>query len=165
MSGQGFRVRMGDAADLAPVVVLEQKTAKAPHWAESEYAAILNADGEAGAPVRRRLFVAEADCRLLGFAVGKVFGSGADGVAELENLVVEEAARRIGIGNALCGAVFAWCRTQKMTTLELEVRAGSAGAIALYSGLGFVVAGLRGGYYRDPADDALLMRLDLSKTK
>jgi ribosomal-protein-alanine N-acetyltransferase len=45
--------------------------------------------------------------------------------------------------------------------LELEVRAGSGGAIALYAGLGFVVAGRRAGYYREPEEDALLMRLDL----
>jgi ribosomal-protein-alanine N-acetyltransferase len=47
--------------------------------------------------------------------------------------------------------------------LELEVRAGSGGAIALYAGLGFVVAGRRVGYYREPVEDALLMRLDLDK--
>jgi ribosomal-protein-alanine N-acetyltransferase len=45
--------------------------------------------------------------------------------------------------------------------LELEVRAGSGGAIALYSGLGFVVAGLRKGYYKEPDEDAVMMRLEL----
>ena len=47
--------------------------------------------------------------------------------------------------------------------MELEVRAGSAGAIGLYEGLGFVGVGRRRGYYRDPVDDAVLMRLDLAK--
>jgi ribosomal-protein-alanine N-acetyltransferase len=46
--------------------------------------------------------------------------------------------------------------------LELEVRAGSIGAIALYSSVGFVVAGRRRDYYREPVEDALLMRLDLT---
>jgi ribosomal-protein-alanine N-acetyltransferase len=32
---------------------------------------------------------------------------------------------------------------------------------ALYAGLGFVVAGRRVGYYREPVEDALLMRLEL----
>ena len=45
--------------------------------------------------------------------------------------------------------------------MELEVRAGSVGAIALYEGLGFVVVGRRRGYYREPVEDALLMRLEL----
>jgi [ribosomal protein S18]-alanine N-acetyltransferase len=47
--------------------------------------------------------------------------------------------------------------------VELEVRVGSGGAIALYVGLGFVVVGRRGGYYRGPVEDAVLMRLELEK--
>ena len=46
--------------------------------------------------------------------------------------------------------------------MELEVRAGSVGAIALYGGLGFVVVGRRKGYYREPVEDALLMKLELA---
>jgi ribosomal-protein-alanine N-acetyltransferase len=61
----------------------------------------------------------------------------------------------------LCLAVADWCRDRGARALELEVRAGSVGAIALYDGLGFVVAGRRAGYYREPAEDALLMRLAL----
>jgi ribosomal-protein-alanine N-acetyltransferase len=116
---------------------------------------------EAGGAVRRCFFVAEGEGRLLGFAVGKVIGSSGEGLAELESVAVEAAARRGGVGRALCAAVADWCRERGAAALELEVRAGSAGAIALYSGLGFVVAGRRVGYYRSPAEDALLMRLDI----
>ena len=56
-----------------------------------------------------------------------------------------------------------WCRGQGAAALELEVRAGSEGAIALYAGLGFVGRGRRGGYYLEPVEDAVLMRLDLVK--
>lgn len=165
MTAQRFCVRDGKAADLARVLILEREVGEAPHWAESEYARILNTDGEVEGSVMRRIFVAEAEDGLLGFTVGKMFGSGAGGVAELESVAVDGAARRIGVGRALCEAVIFWCRSQRMTTLELEVRAGSNGAIALYSGLGFVVAGRRAGYYRQPVDDALLMRLDLAMDK
>jgi ribosomal-protein-alanine N-acetyltransferase len=110
--------------------------------------------------VRRCFFVAETEGRLVGFAVGKVVGSDGKGVAELESVAVEAAARRGGVGRALCGAVADWCRGEGVATLELEVRSGSAGAIALYSGLGFVVVGRRVRYYREPVEDALLMRLD-----
>ncbi len=34
-------VRLADAADLEAVIQLERATAEAPHWAESEYAAML----------------------------------------------------------------------------------------------------------------------------
>ena len=81
------------------------------------------------------------------------------------------------MGRALCGAVVEWCRGEGAAELELEVRAGSAGAIALYTGLGFVTMGRRAAYYRGirglagsdlagygaPAEDALLMRLELAK--
>ncbi len=150
------------AADLTAVVGLERGIAEAPHWAEGEYAAIV--DGGDGA-VRRCLLVAEGEGRLLGFAVGKVIGSGVDGVGELESVTVDGAARRMGVGRALCGAVFGWCRGEGAVVVELEVRAGNEGAIALYEGLGFVVSGRRGGYYREPVEDAVLMHLDLAKYK
>ena len=101
--------------------------------------------------------VADAEGRLLGFAVGKVIGFG---LGELESVAVDSAARRKGVGRALCEAVIDWCRGQGAEGMELEVRAGSAGAIALYSGLGFVVVGRRKGYYREPVEDALLMKLE-----
>jgi ribosomal-protein-alanine N-acetyltransferase len=156
----GFRIRVAEAADVAGVVALERGIAEAPHWAEGEYAAMVRADN-AGGSVRRCFFVAEAEGRLLGFAVGKVIGSDAEGVAELESVAVEESARRGGMGKALCAAVADWSRGQEVKALELEVRAGSAGAIALYGGLGFHVAGRRVGYYREPVEDAVLMRLNL----
>jgi ribosomal-protein-alanine N-acetyltransferase len=158
MTVEGFFMRVAESADVAGVVALERGIAEAPHWAEAEYVAILNKGDGA---IRRCFFVAEAEGRLLGFAVGKVIGSDVDGLGELESVAVDAAARRRGVGRALCAAVADWCREQGVAALELEVRAGSGGAIALYAGMGFVVAGRRAGYYREPVEDALLMRLDL----
>jgi ribosomal protein S18 acetylase RimI-like enzyme len=86
-------------------------------------------------------------------------------IAELESVVVSASARRAGIGRALCRAVFDWFRSQGATEVVLEVRAASAAAIALYAGLGFIPAARRPRYYRDPDDDALLMRLQLEREK
>lgn len=158
MSLAGVRVRAGCAADVAGVVALERAAEEAPHWAEAEYAEMVEA-GAGG--IRRCLLVAELEERLVGFAVGKVVGG--DSSAELESVAVNVKARRRGVGRALCGAVAAWCREQGAAELELEVRAASAGARALYAGLGFVSVGRRRGYYRDPVDDAVLMRLELEK--
>ena len=157
MSG-GVRVRSAGVADLDAVVALERSVAEAPHWSAAEYAAIV-ASGDGG--IRRCLFVAEVQGTVIGFAVGKVIGAGVEGSAELESVAVDEATRKMGVGRALCGAVVEWCREVGSAVVELEVRASSDGAIALYEGLGFVVVGRRRGYYRDPADDALLMRLEL----
>jgi ribosomal-protein-alanine N-acetyltransferase len=163
MRVEGFRVRVAEAGDVAGVVALERGIAEAPHWAEAEYAAIVRDAGEVDGAVRRCFFVAEMEGRLLGFAVGKMIGWAAGGVGELESVAVNAAARRGGVGRALCGAVVEWCREQGAASVELEVRAGSGGAIDLYAGLGFIGCGRRGWYYKDPAEDALLMRLNLDR--
>jgi [ribosomal protein S18]-alanine N-acetyltransferase len=163
MSSVRFRVRVAGAADLDGIVTLERAIPEAPHWAAVQYGAIVNADEDAGGAVRRCLFVAETQGWLLGFSVGKIIDSGVEKVAELESLAVKATERRTGVGRALCAAVVDWCRGQQVRVLELEVRAGSIGAIALYTGLGFAVAGRRRGYYENPAEDAVMMRLELVK--
>jgi ribosomal-protein-alanine N-acetyltransferase len=144
-------IRLADARDLPDIVRLERGVPEAPHWSESEYAAILTQ--QAGA-VRRCLWVAATEDGISGFAVGKVLGS----EAELESVAVSSDARRLGIGRSLCEAVLSWAHEQGAESIELEVRAGSTGAIRLYEALGFAKNGRRAGYYRDPADDAVLMR-------
>jgi Acetyltransferases len=153
----GFAVRAAVAADLAAVVAMERATAEAPHWSEAEYAAAI---GGGGGYVRRRLFVAEADGVVIGFAVGKVAGD----LAELESIAVDLRMRRGGVGRALCVAVMECCREERAATVELEVRAASAEAIGLYQGLGFICVGQRPRYYSEPVDDAVLMRLDLQRS-
>ncbi len=170
MSVGGFRVRAGVATDLEAVVTLERVVPEAPHWAEAEYAGIVRLQDvgqvtQHGGGVRRCLFVAEVEVQVVGFAVGKVIGAERDCLAELESVVVDAAARRSGVGRALCEAVVDWCRHQGAVAMELEVRAGSLGAIALYSRLGFEAVGRRGAYYQAPVEDALLMRLELEGAK
>jgi ribosomal-protein-alanine N-acetyltransferase len=56
-------------------------------------------------------------------------------------------------------------RAMQAREMFLEVDVASSGAVALYTGLGFVQTGLRRGYYdRGEAGlaDALVMRLDLT---
>lgn len=151
-------VRAGCDEDLAAVVRLERAMAEAPHWPEGEYRAAL-AGGGGG--VRRCLLVAEVEGRLAGFAVGKVVRLGEAAAGELESVVVAQQERRRGVGRALCVAVMRWCGAQGAGGVELEVRAGSGGAIALYQGLGFVPVGRRRRYYRGPVEDALLMGMEL----
>ncbi|WP_433966062.1 GNAT family N-acetyltransferase [Tunturiibacter gelidiferens] len=165
MSFAKYRIRAGRTEDLIGVMLLERATPEAPHWAESAYAAIVNVDGSVEVAVRRCLYVAESEAGLLGFAVGKLLVSGAVRLAELESVAVNALARRMGLGRALCAAVIRWCSEEGGEEMELEVRAGSAGAVALYSGLGFAVVGQRDNYYRDPTEDALLMQLRLAVDK
>jgi ribosomal-protein-alanine N-acetyltransferase len=82
-----------------------------------------------------------------------------DSVGELESVVVAEDARRMGLGRALCKGILGWCRDRGVREIELEVRSRNYSAKRLYTSLGFVEEGLRRGYYRDPIDDAALMRI------
>lgn len=147
---------MAVAGDIAAVLALEKGIAEAPHWSESDYAVILSGEG-----LRRCLLIAELGGEIAGFAVSKLIHAESETLAELESVVVRSTMRRRGIGQALCHAVGEWCRAQGATELELEVRAGNAGAVGLYRRLGFEPTGLRRAYYREPVEDALLMRLKL----
>jgi ribosomal-protein-alanine N-acetyltransferase len=50
------------------------------------------------------------------------------------------------------------CRFEGITEGFLEVRASNRGAIDLYQKTGFVIEGIRKGYYDDTGEDALIMR-------
>ena len=162
-------VRRARLADVDAVVALERATEHAPHWTHATYTEIARASEQhegnsANEAVRRCIFVAErvdenadkAERRIVGYAVGAVSEP-----AELESVVVAAGVRRAGIGRALCEGVIAWGRAQGAAEMLLEVRAASVGAIALYAGMGFQEVARRPRYYRDPEDDAVVMRLGL----
>lgn len=70
--------------------------------------------------------------------VGVIRVALADGWAALSCLMVEEAARRRGIGRTLTAAGLRLAREQGVTRAFLQVEQGNAAARALYDGLGFV---------------------------
>jgi [ribosomal protein S18]-alanine N-acetyltransferase len=151
-----INLRPADATDMEAIVALERAAAEAPHWPVAAYAAMLSS--REPETMERCLFVAEAEAGPAGFAVGSC---PAGGHGELESVVVDASSRRAGIGRALCVAVVEWCRSRDADAVELEVRAGSSGAIALYERLGFIEVGRRRGYYQNPEEDAVLMRAPL----
>jgi ribosomal-protein-alanine N-acetyltransferase len=143
-------IRRASPADLEAILAIAQACAEAPHWSHSVWLAALG--GEQGRGSMRASFVAEADGAIVGFAVASRAGE----LAELESVAVSQSARRKGIGKALCQQVMDWSR-DGASELELEVRASSDGAQALYRSLGFVEQARRREYYRNPTDDAVLM--------
>ncbi len=146
-----WKIRRALPTDIEAILVIEQACAEAPHWNHDAWQRALSEDQQS-APMRA-CFVAQDDAEITGFAVL----SAAGGVAELESIAVQPSARRRGIGQALCREAMDWSRSQGARAIELEVRASSAGALALYRALGFAEQGRRKGYYRSPTDDAVLM--------
>ena len=74
----------------------------------------------------------------------------------IDNIAVEEAARRHGVASALLD-VFCRFGAAHLTFLTLEVRASNTPAVALYEKFGFREAGRRKDYYDDPKEDAVIM--------
>ncbi len=150
-------IRLALSEDVAQVVEVERAIATAPHWGEEVYREIVADAGAGTGAVRRCLYVACADGKVVGFAVGRVVA----GEGEIESVAVGETMRRRGLGRLLLDAVLGWCRGGGAGMVELEVRAGGEAARRLYGEIGFVETGRRRGYYEEPREDAVLMRLGL----
>jgi ribosomal-protein-alanine N-acetyltransferase len=104
---------------------------------------------------------AEADDgELCGFLICRAIA----GEAEILTLAVRPEHRRRGVASALVTAASALAQASA-EAMFLEVADDNPGAVALYAGLGFVVAGRRAGYYGRPsggAVDAIVMRRALN---
>jgi len=72
-------------------------------------------------------------------------------------LAVRSDARRLGIATALTGFGLGELRKKGCRRAVLELRNSNHAAAAFYRKLGFSPEGVRKGYYRNPAEDALLM--------
>ena len=80
----------------------------------------------------------------------------------IDNVAVEEAARRHGVASALLD-VFCRFGQANLAFLTLEVRASNAAAIALYQKHGFAQVGLRKNYYTNPREDAIIMTREFAE--
>ena len=148
MSAELF-IRPMTAADLSSVMQMATALANVPRWSERSWQ-------EAIKPPHIALVAADA-AGLYAFAIATL----AAGEAELQTIAVSVAQRRRGVAHQLLSAVLAELRRASVAELWLEVRISNAPAIALYRALGFQETGRRRGYYSDPVEDALLMRLPL----
>ena len=97
---------------------------------------------------------------LAGFIIGRLVPtSAATGVdAEIYNIGVCRSFQRSGIGSRLLGEFIDLCRTKHVYAVWLEVRALNCGAVRFYKIHGFEEFTVRPCFYRDPADDAIVMR-------
>ena len=77
---------------------------------------------------------------------------------DMMNVAVHPDHRRKGIAEALVDALVEALKEKGSHCLTLEVRASNAPAIGLYEKLGFQQVGLRKNYYRNPKEDALILR-------
>ncbi|MEA2063991.1 MAG: ribosomal protein S18-alanine N-acetyltransferase [Gemmatimonadota bacterium] len=81
--------------------------------------------------------------------------------AELGNIAVHPDYEGRSVARKLLDRALETCCARKVTAVFLEVRASNQRAIELYELNGFIRIGLRRGYYRQPPEDAVIMKLEL----
>ncbi len=138
-------------ADLPAMMALEKRAATAAHWSAEQYEALFRASD----PGRVALILWEAS-ELQGFVIVRVVGK----EWEIENIAVAGPARRRGLGTRLLGELLDLARAKDAAAVFLEVRESNQAARALYEKWAFRESGRRPRYYKDPAEDAILYRLD-----
>jgi len=79
------------------------------------------------------------------------------GEANIDNVVVDERYRGMGIAQRMLGELIRRGEEKGVQAFTLEVRAGNAAAIHVYEKLGFASEGIRPGFYEKPAEDAVIM--------
>ena len=80
------------------------------------------------------------------------------GETDMMNVAVHPDWRRKGIAEKLITVLISDLKTLGSHCLTLEVRSSNVAARSLYEKLGFSQIGLRKNYYRNPKEDACILR-------
>lgn len=141
-----MNIRYMKKEDISQLVALEQACFSDP-WSESAFLYELKN------PLSVWL-VAEED----GIVAGYVGSQTVLDESDMMNIAVAPEFRRGGIGQTLIYSLIEELKNRGSRCITLEVRLSNASAIALYEKLGFTQVGLRRGYYRNPREDAYILR-------
>lgn len=133
-------------SDVSQVAALEAVCFHDP-WSEKSIA------GELTNPLSCWIVAQEAE-QIVGYVGSQTVLDESD----MMNIAVSPAYRRQGIAEKLVQTLIDALRARGSHTLTLEVRASNVPAQALYEKLGFQQIGLRKNYYRNPKEDALILR-------
>jgi [ribosomal protein S18]-alanine N-acetyltransferase len=162
LASKPLQIRRGTHADLAAMLEIERASFSDP-WSEESFTTALTLD---------RMLVLVADeldgerqgrdgvPSLAGYVVALVVGPD----AEIADLAVAPSSRRRGVGQALMERAASELARRGVRSLYLEVRESNVGARTLYEANGFRPVGRRRGYYRQPVEDALLLKREIGPT-
>lgn len=133
-------------AHVAQIAELEKQCFSDP-WSEKSVASELEN------PLALWLAAVE-NGRVLGYAGSQTVMDETD----MMNIAVHPDFRHQGIAKGLIESLIAELKERGSRCLTLEVRLSNMPAVSLYEKLGFTQIGRRPNYYRNPKEDALILR-------
>ncbi len=136
---------------------------------ESDVPSLVSIDSSSVRPWTGEAFVAELKShpptlfvlRSAGQVVAYVVARMQTPELDIVNLAVARDYRRRGLGRFLLRSLLDHVASLGVTRLFLEVREGNQEARGLYGGFGFMETQRRRGFYLEPVEDAILMRLEI----
>lgn len=141
-------IRRASREDIPRIAQIEKESFSLP-WSEKDFNFSLTEDYQI-------FLAAEIDGQAEGYAV--IYS--AAGEAQLANIACSKAFRRSGVASLLLERALEELK-DKCDIMFLEVRASNYEAQKLYNKFGFEAFSVRKGYYDNPKEDALIMRLAL----
>ncbi len=145
------RIRAFREADAATATEILKASPEAGQWTEWGFRELLGWRGVLA-------LVSEHGRKVFGFFIGRQVAE----EAEILNLAVILEKRRKGEGGALLKAAMEEFLARHVSRVFLEVRESNEGGIAFYERHGFLKAGRRAGYYRNPEEAAIVMEKNLT---
>ena len=145
-----IKIRLMESGDISQIAQLEKLCFSDP-WSENSIASELDN------PLSCWLVAVDNDM-VVGYVGSQTVLDGSD----MMNIAVHPDYRRKAIAENLIGKLEELLRERKSICLVLEVRASNTPAISLYTKLGFKQIGCRRNYYRNPREDAWILRKEWS---
>ena len=139
-------IRKMNLGDFSAIAELEKLCFSDP-WSEKSVASELDN------PLSLWLVAMEGEC-LAGYVGSQTVLDETD----MMNIAVHPNYRRRGVAKQLVERLVETLKQRGSRCLTLEVRASNEPARKLYEKLGFQQIGLRKNYYRNPREDALILR-------
>jgi [ribosomal protein S18]-alanine N-acetyltransferase len=146
---EGVSLRPMAPADLDEVMAIERDSFVYP-WSSRFFLQELEVECA-------RSILVEVNRRIVGYILFWLLPDEID----IHNIAVHKEFRRRGLGRFLIHQVIARAQRRLSIRVTLEVRVSNSSARRLYESMGFVITGLRRGYYSDNGEDALAMALNL----
>jgi len=141
-----FNIRQAEEKDIIAIATLDKLCFSLP-WSLGAFEREIRENDLA------LYIVAEVNDMIVGYAgLWRIVDEG-----HITNVAVHPDFRKMGFGETLVSLLIDCSREAGIITHTLEVRASNIAAIALYSKLGFVSAGIRQKYYQDNNEDAIIM--------